>query len=183
MPGQEYARSPKPQLVLLDHGLYRELSEEFRVNYCHLYKSICEGDLAGIRKYSEYMQAAHAWKLFASMLTATSFDQVENRSLGAKKLSATDRDRMQSYATQHMDGISELLARIPRPLLLLLKTMDCLRAVERQLDTPVNTYTIMVWFVCACVVCVCPRPSVFLVSQVSMRVFVALCVRSMLLFP
>lgn len=26
----------KPQLVLLDHGLYKELNNEFRINYCRL---------------------------------------------------------------------------------------------------------------------------------------------------
>ena len=29
-----------PQLVLLDHGLYRELDDEFRRNYCRLWRYV-----------------------------------------------------------------------------------------------------------------------------------------------
>ena len=28
----------EPQLVLLDHGLYKQLTDDFRLNYCRLWK-------------------------------------------------------------------------------------------------------------------------------------------------
>ena len=33
------------ELVLLDHGLYLELSDDFRVRYCRLWKAIVSGDV------------------------------------------------------------------------------------------------------------------------------------------
>ena len=40
---------------------------------------------------------------------------------------------MQTYAAQYMGEVSELLRRLPGVLLLLLKTNDCLRAVDNAL--------------------------------------------------
>jgi aarF domain-containing kinase len=40
------------------------------------------------------------------------------------------RRKIQGYAAQFAREISDMLWRIPRPLLLLLKTNDCLRTVD-----------------------------------------------------
>ena len=39
----------QPQLVLLDHGLYRELDDTFRLEYCRLWRSLVLGDIEGIK--------------------------------------------------------------------------------------------------------------------------------------
>lgn len=46
---------------------------------------------------------------------------------------AENKQMIQGYAQQYMKEISTLLVRMPRPLLLLLKTNDCLRAVDYSL--------------------------------------------------
>ncbi|TYG65742.1 hypothetical protein ES288_D06G211300v1 [Gossypium darwinii] len=66
----------KPQLILLDHGLYKELDFSTRFSYASL------------------------WRM---------------------------------YASQYFPQISELLRRLPRVILLMLKTNDCLRAVNNSL--------------------------------------------------
>lgn len=40
--------SERPQLVLLDHGLYRELTEQFRVDHCRLWKAMVFKDVPGM---------------------------------------------------------------------------------------------------------------------------------------
>ena len=45
------------------------------------------------------------------------------------KYTEEERNAIQGYAAQHAKQINELLQRMPRPLLLLLKTNDCLRRV------------------------------------------------------
>lgn len=49
--------------VLLDHGIYRELDEEFRLDYCQLWKALIMldsrkvldlGEKFGVGKYSKY---------------------------------------------------------------------------------------------------------------------------------
>jgi aarF domain-containing kinase len=48
-----FPRPPPPprgrQLVLLDHGLYRELSPEFRLTYCRLWRALVLADVEGIK--------------------------------------------------------------------------------------------------------------------------------------
>jgi len=52
------------------------------------------------------------------------------------------RAKLREQAAAHAMQISELLLRIPRPLLLLLKTNDCLRTIDLLLGQPVNTFII-----------------------------------------
>ena len=40
----------KPQVVLLDHGLYRNLDDSFRRNYCRLWQALVLGDESKIKK-------------------------------------------------------------------------------------------------------------------------------------
>jgi aarF domain-containing kinase len=49
--------------VLLDHGIYRELNEDFRLDYCQLWKALIMldsrkvldlGEKFGVGKYSKY---------------------------------------------------------------------------------------------------------------------------------
>jgi hypothetical protein len=47
--------------------------------------------------------------------------------------SAAARAQLGAYVARYAREISELLLRMPRELLLLLKTNDCLRAVDREL--------------------------------------------------
>jgi aarF domain-containing kinase len=49
---------------------------------------------------------------------------------------------LQDYAAIYAKQIGDLLLRMPRPLLLLLKTNDCLRSVDLSLGAPVNTFVI-----------------------------------------
>lgn len=49
---------------------------------------------------------------------------------------------LQGYAAIYAKQIGDLLLRMPRPLLLLLKTNDCLRSVDLSLGAPVNTFVI-----------------------------------------
>ena len=54
--------------------------------------------------------------------------------------SAEGRKKIQGYASQFAREISDMLRRIPRPLLLLLKTNDCLRTVDSCLGQVLSPY-------------------------------------------
>lgn len=48
---------------------------------------------------------------------------------------------LKSYAHRYMKEIVLLLGIIPSEMLLLLKTNDCLRHLDRELGAPINTAT------------------------------------------
>ena len=70
------ATDSRPRLILLDHGLYRELSDEFRIAYAYLWNSLIRGDGEGIKKYSQLMNAGEMYPLFASMLTRKAYHKI-----------------------------------------------------------------------------------------------------------
>lgn len=53
-----------------------------------------------------------------------------------------EKMRLRALASEHGDEISVLLRTVPRDLLLLLKTNDCLRSLETRLGAPLNTVAI-----------------------------------------
>ena len=53
-----------------------------------------------------------------------------------------DNSKLRGYARQYHNEISELLRRMPRALLLLLKASDCLRSIDVVLGRPLNTIAI-----------------------------------------
>lgn len=140
--------SPTWQLVLLDHGLYRQLDDELRLRYAELWKHLVFGNKAGIIAASRALIAGDSIPLFVSMLTQRTWKDITDPGKGAHhrlaiRRSPDDRERMQRYASTYAMEINDMLGRIPRPLLLLLKTADCLRAVDVELGTtPVNSFGI-----------------------------------------
>lgn len=135
-----------PQLVLLDHGLYRVLPPDLRLNYARLWRAILWGDEAGIARYSERMGAGGMHRLWASMLTTKSWDAVAAAGADPTALRVLDtpahRREARGYARQYADDIGVVLRTVPRELLLILKTNDCLRCVDAALGHPVNNLAI-----------------------------------------
>ena len=87
------------------------------------------------------------------MLTARPWDAITSPetdplapSSAQDKTSAADKAKMKAkmsgYVQQYAPYIADVLATVPRDMLLLFKTNDCLRHVDRMLGTPVNTFLI-----------------------------------------
>ncbi|THU58844.1 hypothetical protein C4D60_Mb03t18740 [Musa balbisiana] len=126
----------KPQLILLDHGLYRELDFSTRTNYAALWKGLVFADANAIKENSIKLGAGEdLCALFAGVLTMRPWKKVIDPSADHLVLEGNDGDRseLQMYASLYFPQISELLRRLPRVILLMLKTNDCLRAVNHVL--------------------------------------------------
>ncbi|KAL7229152.1 hypothetical protein ACSBR2_007784 [Camellia fascicularis] len=126
----------KPQLVLLDHGLYKELDFPTRTNYAALWKALIFSDARGIKENCVKLGAGEdLYALFAGVLTMRPWNRVIDPAVDHLALQGDDNDRseLQMYASQYFLQISELLRRLPRVIILMLKTNDCLRAVNNSL--------------------------------------------------
>ncbi|ORZ13920.1 ABC1 family-domain-containing protein [Lobosporangium transversale] len=142
--------SPSPrnfEIILLDHGLYRELTPEFRLNYARLWTAIIASDEKEIKYRALKVGGTEAYKLFSSILTGRDWSVVKNAQLTKK---ARGKDEMIALA----DGtgyaiaeIAQILARVPRELLLLFKTNDLLRALDEDLGaddgSQMRTFAVM----------------------------------------
>ncbi|XP_066132398.1 aarF domain-containing protein kinase 1 isoform X4 [Saccopteryx bilineata] len=122
------------EIVLLDHGLYQVLTEEFRLDYCHLWQSLIWTDMKRVEKYSQRLGAGRLYPLFACMLTARSWDSV-TRGISQAPVTATEDSEIRDNAANYLPQISQLLNHVPRQMLLIFKTNDLLRGIEAALGT------------------------------------------------
>ena len=125
-----------PVVVLLDHGLYRQLDEDFRDLYCRLWRALIRGDADDIKMYAERMNAGEFYFIFAAMLTYKGWDEVIGGTATARlELRGTEDEKeiARSSVAKYFREINTVLARIPRDVLLLLKTNDCLHGLENKL--------------------------------------------------
>ncbi|XP_045418568.1 aarF domain-containing protein kinase 1 isoform X2 [Lemur catta] len=124
----------KAEIILLDHGLYQVLTEEFRLDYCHLWQSLIWTDMKRVQEYSQRLGAGDLYPLFACMLTARSWDSV-NRGISQAPVTATEDTEIRNNAANYLPQISQLLNHVPRQMLLIFKTNDLLRGIEAALGT------------------------------------------------
>ncbi|CAL8285541.1 unnamed protein product [Lota lota] len=127
-------RSKKTQIVLLDHGLYQELQPGFRLDYCRLWQALITSDMGSVERYSRRLGAGELFPLFACMLTARSWNSV-NTGITSTPVTQSEDVEIRSNVSLYLPQISELLNRVPRQMLLLLKTNDLLRGIETALET------------------------------------------------
>uniref|UniRef100_A0A6I8NXR8 AarF domain-containing protein kinase 1 n=1 Tax=Ornithorhynchus anatinus TaxID=9258 RepID=A0A6I8NXR8_ORNAN len=131
---RKHPGSGKAEIILLDHGLYQVLSEEFRLDYCRLWQSLIKADMKGLQKYSRRLGAGDLYPLFACVLTARSWNSV-NKGIGRSPVTASEDVEIRNNAAAYLPQISQLLNSVPRQMLLLLKTNDLLRGIETALHT------------------------------------------------
>eukprot|EP01032_Pedospumella_encystans_P008064 gene8064-9611_t len=135
-------RNPaKPQIVLLDHGLYRQLDDQFRKDYCRLWQGIVFADKDQIEHFCKQMNAGPAYPLLASMITQRSWDDIVSEDIDRLRTKgrASDSTILKAYIEKYMVQIMQLLGVVPSDLLLLFKTSDCLRHLDLLLESDLNT--------------------------------------------
>lgn len=65
------------------------LSEEFRLDYCHLWQALIWRDMRRVKEYSQRLGAGDLYPLFACMLTARSWHSVK-RGIGQAPVTASE---------------------------------------------------------------------------------------------
>ncbi|KAG1337707.1 putative ABC1 protein [Cocos nucifera] len=84
----------KPQLILLDHGLYKELDFETKTNYAALWKALIFADVNSIKENSVKLGAGEdLYALFAGVLTMRPWSRVIDPSVDHLVLEGNDGNR------------------------------------------------------------------------------------------
>eukprot|EP00301_Raphidiophrys_heterophryoidea_P027422 c964_g1_i1.p1 GENE.c964_g1_i1~~c964_g1_i1.p1 ORF type:complete len:542 (+),score=108.67 c964_g1_i1:2-1627(+) len=137
-----------PQLVILDHGLYRQLPHDIRILYCQLWKAVITANTKEIENASNAMGITSPWmkqrytegdftyRLIASMLMAHPWDVIADSGTSVKRFqdfADSSRGSLHANVGEYLRGIVDVLETCPRPVLLMLKTNDCLRSVSFDL--------------------------------------------------
>lgn len=121
------------EIILLDHGLYRELSPEFRLDYARLWTAVIASDEEAIKRHALSLGGVDAYELFACILTGRDWDVIQDAKLTKQVRNKEETSKISQGAGNWLVEIADILARVPRDLLLLFKTNDLLRALDEDI--------------------------------------------------
>ncbi|KAK7970290.1 ABC1 family-domain-containing protein, partial [Apiospora saccharicola] len=135
------------EVVLYDHGLYRDIPEVLRRNYAKMWLAVIDGDMDRMKHYAHEVAGIteEQFPLFASAITGRDYSVISSsimkpRSTGEKK---TMGDALQEGL---LTDLVQLLGQVPRIMLLILKTNDLTRSLDENLQTrqgPMRNFMIL----------------------------------------
>ncbi|RLV89438.1 hypothetical protein JA1_005167 [Spathaspora sp. JA1] len=134
-PGNLLARfddKGKQQLVILDHGLYITLSNEFRLQYCNLWRYIFSLNSKGIERIGK------SWGINSLEIFATF---VQLKPVLLKTPDVESQDSRDAY-----DLLKDFIgdeAKFPSELPFLARTMRMIQNLNQTLDSPVNRINLL----------------------------------------
>ncbi|MBW0467075.1 hypothetical protein O181_006790 [Austropuccinia psidii MF-1] len=155
-PSLSSSRSPYNfEIVLLDHGLYFDLSEEFRVNYAKLWLSFLKpNSTAQRRKYAKLVGniSDENYDIFETAITGR-VGMKGQGSLMAMQAQTREEQKLIQNVVMAQEGILveilKILRNVPRRLLMILKVNDLTRSLDQALNTthsPIRVWLILARF-------------------------------------
>lgn len=133
-------RPGSPQIVLLDHGLYLQMDDAVRLEFCGLWRSIVLRDDAALRAHAAALGVDRP-ELLASMLFQRPY-RTGAAGFGTA-LTQADLDELQRQATAEMGSVVGVLKQMPYNLTLLMRNINLVRSLNKDLGSPANRYVIM----------------------------------------
>ncbi|RFU27927.1 hypothetical protein B7463_g8418, partial [Scytalidium lignicola] len=134
-------------VILYDHGLYRDIPLELRRSYAKLWLAVLDADEPRMRKYAKEVAGINdeQFPLFASAITGRDYTVVRTSVIAER--SAKEKDDIGNALSDGMlQQLVALLGQVPRIILLILKTNDLTRSLDENLHTrqgPVRTFLIL----------------------------------------
>lgn len=120
-------------LVLLDHGIYKNLDEEFRVNYCQLWKALVFLDSPKIQQLGEHFGIGKYSKYIPLIFTGRTIDS--KAALG-DGMSVEERTNLkQEVKSLTFGDVSEFMESLPSEFLTVLRTDALVRSLVSKLGS------------------------------------------------
>jgi len=134
-------------VVLYDHGLYRDIPISLRRSYAKLWLAVLDTDEEGMRKYSKEVAGIsdQQFPLFASAITGRDY-RVLTSSIATARSAEEKKNINDALGEGMLQQLVEMLGQVPRIILLILKTNDLTRSLDENLHTrqgPVRTFLIL----------------------------------------
>lgn len=149
MSRRAFGRGPNFDVILYDHGLYRDIPLPLRRSYAKMWLAVIDGDMDRMKKYAHEVAGIEDkdFPLFASAITGRDYSVVSSEG-SILKTRTSDEEKTMSGALQEglIVDLVQLLSRVPRIILLILKTNDLTRSLDENLQTrqgPIRNFMIL----------------------------------------
>lgn len=146
-------RKRKPRnfdIVLYDHGLYRDIPIDLRRDYAHMWLAVLDVDEQEMRKYATKIAGLtdEEFPIFAAAITGRDYRVVKSDAGVAVARNAEEKRAVSEALGQGglLEQLVHLLSKVPRVILLILKTNDLTRSLDEGLHTregPVRSFMIL----------------------------------------
>lgn len=127
-------------IILYDHGLYRDIPRQLQIDYAKLWLAVIEADEPKMRKYASKVAGItdEQFPLFASAITGRDYSVLANKDIVSSRSAEEKDDISDALGDGMLQQLVQLLGRVPRIILLILKTNDLSTSI---LKTPKNLFT------------------------------------------
>ncbi|KAM7523900.1 hypothetical protein LguiA_013802 [Lonicera macranthoides] len=120
-------------LVLLDHGIYKEFDENFRLNYCQLWKALILLDSKKIQQIGEQFGVGKYARYFPLIFTGRT---INSKSALGGGMSVDEKKNLKHELTfLRMEDLSSFMESLPSDFLAVLRTDGLLRSLISRLGT------------------------------------------------
>ncbi|KAI1446296.1 ABC1-domain-containing protein [Annulohypoxylon stygium] len=135
------------EIIIYDHGLYRDIPESLQRSYAKMWLAIIDGDMPAMKRYAHEVAGItdEQFPLFASAITGRDYTVVRSSILETR----TEEEK-KSMGTALQEGLLSnlvtMLGQVPRIILLILKTNDLTRSLDENLHTrqgPMRSFMIL----------------------------------------
>ncbi|KAF2018210.1 ABC1-domain-containing protein [Aaosphaeria arxii CBS 175.79] len=136
-------------IIMYDHGLYRDIPMDIRRSYAKLWLAVLDSDEPNMRKYAYEVAGidSELFPLFASAITGRDWSVLKSETGVATKRSKEEKENITDALGDGMIvQLVQLLGKVPRVILLILKTNDLTRSLDENLHTrqgPLRTFLIL----------------------------------------
>lgn len=134
-------------VILYDHGLYRDIPTDLRRSYAKMWLALIESDMERMKQHTKAVAGItdEQFPLFASAITGRDFSVVSSSIMKPK---SDDEKKTMGGALQEglIVDLVQLLGQVPRVILLILKTNDLTRSLDESLHTregPIRNFMIL----------------------------------------
>lgn len=142
-------RRPNFDVILYDHGLYRDISPEMRRNYAKLWLAVIEADEPHMREYAHKVAGVtdEQFPLFASAITGRDYNVLLKKDVASARTESEKESITGALGDGMLQQLVELLGQVPRIILLILKTNDlsksfpCSFVLKKEKSQSTNTPT------------------------------------------
>ncbi|XP_015439695.1 PREDICTED: uncharacterized aarF domain-containing protein kinase 1 [Dufourea novaeangliae] len=135
-------KNNEAEIILLDHGLYADLSNEFRWEYSKLWLAIFDSNKNAMQMHCAKLGVPDLYGLLACMVSGRSWKAIM-AGIQKTKYDINEKEEFQKDIPSMLPEISNVLERVNRQMLLILKTNDLVRCIEHSLHTESRMFAMM----------------------------------------
>ncbi|QSZ31649.1 hypothetical protein DSL72_001216 [Monilinia vaccinii-corymbosi] len=134
-------------VILYDHGLYRDIPLELRRSYAKLWLAVIDANEPRMRKYAKEVAGVtdEQFPLFASAITGRDYT-ILTKDVALERSEEEKKNINDALSEGMLQQLVQMLGQVPRIILLILKTNDLTRSLDENLHTrqgPVRTFLIL----------------------------------------